>query len=78
MSYQIQQKYQMYALETSIFVRIQNFGLFCFDQSTLLLRDRWPLLNDEPKILAALHQGVQYILINNEIYQFRVDGNLSL
>ena len=54
------------------------FGLFFFDQSTLLLRNRKPLLVDKLRILAPLHQGTQYVLIAEEIYKFTVDGKFSV
>ena len=53
----MQQDYRMYALESSIIIKLEKFGLFLFDQNTLLLRDRYPLLKNEPKILTSLHQG---------------------
>jgi hypothetical protein len=45
----------------------EKFGLFFFDQITLLLRDRKPLLKNYPIILAPLHQGIQYIKLEDEI-----------
>ncbi len=56
----------------------ESFGLFFFDQSTLLLRNRFPFLRDKLRILAPLHQGTQYVLIADEIYKFTVDGKFSV
>jgi hypothetical protein len=59
-------------------VTYKDFGLFFFDQSTLLLRNRKPLIKNEINIINCLHQGNQYVFIAEEIYKFKVDGKFSV